>query len=182
MKKHNQNKGFTLIELLVVIAIIGVLSGVVMQSLNSARSKSRNVLRLENAEAIAKAFQVATTAANNNQFPSSNSLPVCLGKDTCWPTAGGFSGTTLPALNVNTILKNGLAGGNIPLDPFFPSTENGDSFVYNSNAAGLQGTGSHIFWRMELGGGASCGRGIRYGLSGPTDPYMCQLLLGPGTP
>ena len=52
----NSNKGFTLIELLVVISIIGVLSGVVLSSLQSARAKARDTRRIQDLNQIRTAL------------------------------------------------------------------------------------------------------------------------------
>jgi type II secretion system protein G len=50
-------KGFTLIELLVVIAIIGLLSSIVLASLNTARAKARDASRLEEIKQIKTALE-----------------------------------------------------------------------------------------------------------------------------
>ena len=63
-----RNKGFTLIELLVVIAIIGILSSVVLASLNSARKKSRDARRISDLKQIQLALEMYADA-NSSTYP-----------------------------------------------------------------------------------------------------------------
>jgi type II secretion system protein G len=78
MKQFKQ-KGFTLIELLVVIAIIGILSAVVLVSLNSARQKSRDARRLSDVRQIMTALEIYYN--DNGAYPDQTGAGVN-------PTAG----------------------------------------------------------------------------------------------
>ncbi len=51
---HYKDKGFTLIELLVVISIIGLLSSVVLASLNTARGKARDASIKEEVQQVTR--------------------------------------------------------------------------------------------------------------------------------
>ena len=87
----NSKKGFTLIELLVVIAIIGILSSVVLASLNSARKKARDARRLADIKQVQTALELYFDA-NNSVYP-----------------AGGYSA-----------LSSLVSGGFIPVLPSDP--------------------------------------------------------------
>lgn len=66
--KFNSQKGFTLIELLVVVAIIGMLSSVVLASMNSARKKARDARRLADADAMSTALELYY--GDNTSYPN----------------------------------------------------------------------------------------------------------------
>ncbi len=61
-------RGFTLIELLVVIAIIGILSSIVLASLNTARQKSRDARRIADVKQLQLALQLYFDA--NSEYPT----------------------------------------------------------------------------------------------------------------
>lgn len=66
--KRTHSRGFTLIELLVVIAIIGVLSSIVLASLNSARQKGRDARRLADVKQLQLALELYYDA--NSSYPA----------------------------------------------------------------------------------------------------------------
>ncbi len=113
----NKNKGFTLIELLVVVAIIGVLSSVVLTSLNSARAKARDARRMSDIKQIQNAIElyiadngsapeVGAVTDNNPVLWASLSTKLVpkyisvLPKDPCgWSSCGGIYGYSSPSSN-----------------------------------------------------------------------------------
>ena len=69
MKK---NKGFTLIELLVVIAIIGILSAVVLASLNTARDKGKDASAKASMSSIRASAEIYYNGTGANSYGSLN--------------------------------------------------------------------------------------------------------------
>ena len=98
-------KGFTLIELLVVVAIIGLLSSIVLASLNSARARSKDVSIKEEANQLATLM-----ALNYNDYGSYCNLQPPTWVGTCNAI---FSGTyAANAQNICTNMYNNAAENN----------------------------------------------------------------------
>ena len=87
-------KGFTLIELMVVIAIIGILTGIILVSLDSARAKSRDGKRISDISQIGLALELYFE--QNKHYPATT----VVFDNTCSPTPTEtcFVGVFIPSL------------------------------------------------------------------------------------
>lgn len=101
-------RGFTLIELLVVIAIIGILSSVVLASLNTARSKGNNAAIQSNFSTIQTQAELYYGGDGANSYGSDLLTGVC-------PTVAGgtsvFGDSTIVKATLATDAANGSGVG-----------------------------------------------------------------------
>ena len=94
-KKHNKGlsavrHGFTLIELLVVIAIIGILSSVVLASLNSARQKSRVARRIADIGQVRLALELYFDATRDYPTATADLAPTYIPVVPADPLGGAY--------------------------------------------------------------------------------------------
>jgi len=124
-------RGFTLIELLVVIAIIGMLSSVVLASLNSARTKSRDVRRLTDVRQLQTALEMYYN--DHNAYPISGWT-----NSTAWSSA--FSTALAPYMPI------------MPTDPLNDGSTpyyGSHSYSYYANGYGGPGQWYMIVFNLE---------------------------------
>jgi len=122
MNNKSKTKGFTLIELLVVIAIIGLLSSVVVASLNTARAKARDAKRLSDMHQMQIALEFYYDSFG--RYPDSDNAG-CGG----WDSSG--NGTFITPLVSNNFLPTHL------LDPTINNSCG--NYAYYRYSAGSSG-------------------------------------------
>lgn len=147
LNSHTNDRGFTLIELLVVIAIIGVLSSVVLASLNSAQENARDAKRMADLKQVQIALEMYFH--DNGRYPTEtwcdSSLGACATACPCgeegWSTSSGF---------YQAFITNGGYMSTLAVDPLNNSSH---YYYYEPTSDGLQG----YFFRATLESGETWG-------------------------
>ncbi len=154
-------RGFTLIELLVVIAIIGILSAVVLASLNAARGRANDARRLQDLQQIAKALTIYRI--DNGKFPDPAG---CYSVTKNTNEAYGLDNTTAVIPNFVTAYMSSVPG-----DPVYSSLGRGGNYMYfNQN-----GGNSVTLWAILE---ASSGNGtLATSTCGNTKSYNYSLVV-----
>lgn len=136
MDKHNSSAGFTLIELLVVIGIIGILSAVVLASLNTARFKGNDAAIQSDLSTIQTQAEIYYSGDGANSYG----------------TAGNLC-TTADSLFVEATIAKAIAGAD---------NANGTSGVVVCNNTGTAyavsaqlSSNTARFWCVDSTGGSS---------------------------
>jgi len=108
---RTEDKGFTLIELLVVVAIIGLLSSIVLVSLQGARARARDARRMHDLDQIRTALILYNDTYGN--WIESGSGCGYRGNGNGW---FNYRGGSYPKAIVDCLMDAGLFGTEI-IDP-----------------------------------------------------------------
>ena len=120
----------------------------VLASLNSARLKARNAVRLSGSNTLVKAFNLSV--GQNGLFPDSGGGWACV-------TATCYGGWAIYGANATV---DAFLAPSLPSKPTDPSdnTRGIGGFLYINPYNGPRGNGAYLNWLMEPGG--SCGAGF----------------------
>ncbi len=153
-------RGFTLVELLVVIAIIGVLVGLLLPAVQSAREAARRMSCSNNLKQVGLAM--------HNFHDTNGGLPVFVkrnGQGDYWRGYSAFS-QILPYIEEQNLYDQMVSSS----DNFFHHWDTGGVNVNGIDLAGVRSTKINAFIcpsdrTFSTGGGWANGKGCNYGVS-----------------
>ena len=136
----NLKRGFTLIELLVVIAIIGILSAVVLASLNTARTKGSDA-------AVQSDLAAIKTQAEIFYGDTDNTYGTAVTDNSCAATAG--------SLFADATIANAIAGADLANGAGSVTCNSSETpAVYAVQAQLLAGIDGNMYWCVDSTGNA----------------------------